>query len=873
MPTGAPSLAVHPALAELSGTLLASRYRLGRLLGAGEVRAVFEARDLHIDRTVAIKVLRPVFLDPDDFIQSELGWWHEHAKYAEALLEQLSRQLVDELAKVAYDLEVAKTIARRAGFPVEYLPVSQNALVFWSQIVEQANNGKIGLKALATEALVHFRYNSKIRDCHDRIDDVPALTGAKPGADRVVPASRVPGLGHFEGTSTPSAKTPIDTHFIKSFLREVRLVSKIDHPNVVEILDFGKTTGGLIYSVMKFLEGQNLETHLCTQPEQRLPWAQACNLLAQVAAGLGAANKCGVIHRDVRPANCLLTNGPDDQLLVKIVDFGMARVDDAALTQRLVGLGEGLGTPAYIAPEIVRTNSPANPCSDVYSLGVLAYRMLCGRVPFTGETLFEVLHHSCFDPVPPLRGHAPDVPPAVENFVLRLLAKHPDQRPQDMRAVRDTLRVLGRDTLGPTALVIPDSGMLVIEPPAPTGIIEVAKAFVPAPTHVRRISEPRRAHAETEVAATSTAAPPEQTRPRPPSPPRAPDRPAIGERGTASAKVLAPVPPPAPVPAPVPPPAPARAPSTTREAGIRPKWLAAVEPPSTNRSATTAPVRSPARPPAPSNPPIAMPTADASEAGGDAGQQRVAVLASRAIDGHRRRHRFVIAGLLSVVVLAGAAAGLHAVDDTEREPLHATGPELVESTMTRTEPAAEPVPAPRSSPDESHVATAPPPEPEPEPEPEPKSEPAPPRDDPELESEPLVVEPPTSRSASTKQTKAKPVAAESPTAEPPTAVEPWLNLLAGEPESLTRPVPTSTHSTEHDDETALKRAISSNCSKSMSGDSVSVKFHVTSNGQLLYEGLKVESRSAGAVPCARAQVENFPFDRSGAAQFFNFKVE
>lgn len=313
----------HPALAELSGTVLESRYQLGRILGAGGMGAVFEATHLRLDRLVAIKVLRPVF------------------------------------------------------------------------------------------------------------------------------------VGHDE--------------FIKRFLREAKAASKIRHRNVVEILDFGEASGSLVYSVMEFLEGQDLEDLLRAQPDNRLPWSQTCNLLVQVASGLKAAHACGVIHRDIKPANCFLTH-EDDEPVVKLVDFGIAKVEEADQSQQLTGTSQVLGTPNYIAPELVRTKRPASAQSDIYSLGVLAYRMLTGRLPFLGETVFEVLRRSCFDPVPPLRERAPDLPRAVETFVLTLLEKDPSNRPPDMLAVRDAFIELGRDTLAPREIAIPSSAALSLDPPV--GVVD-----------------------------------------------------------------------------------------------------------------------------------------------------------------------------------------------------------------------------------------------------------------------------------------------------------------------------------------------------------------------------------------------------------------
>jgi hypothetical protein len=249
--------------------------------------------------------------------------------------------------------------------------------------------------------------------------------------------------------------------YIRRFLREAQAASKIRHRNVVVVLDYGEAAGRLVYSVMEFLVGKDLEEVLREQPDQRLPWGQVCGLLLQIANGLKAAHGQGVIHRDIKPANCFLTQ-EDDEPVVKLVDFGIAKLDDAAQSQQLTSAGNLVGTPSYIAPELVRTQSPANPRSDVYSLGVVAYRMLAGSLPFTGETPFEVMRRACMEPVPRMRQHVPELPAAVESFVLEMLAKEPGDRPPDMLVVRQRLQELGRETLGAQGVALATSTTLLL---------------------------------------------------------------------------------------------------------------------------------------------------------------------------------------------------------------------------------------------------------------------------------------------------------------------------------------------------------------------------------------------------------------------------
>ena len=243
-----------------------------------------------------------------------------------------------------------------------------------------------------------------------------------------------------------------DAEYVKRFLREAQTASMIRHRNVVVLLDFGEAEDGLVYSVMERLRGQDLEEFLKGQPGQRVSWEQACGLLVQIANGLRAAHSEGVIHRDVKPANCFLTT-EDDEVVVKVVDFGIAKLGEGMQTQQLTGTGNVLGTPSYTAPEMVLTGGPASPRSDVYSLGVVAYRMLAGRLPFTGKTGFEVMHHACIKPVPRFREAGVEVPEAVEALVLEMLSKEPEERPADMGEVRQRLVALGREAGGVSAAV------------------------------------------------------------------------------------------------------------------------------------------------------------------------------------------------------------------------------------------------------------------------------------------------------------------------------------------------------------------------------------------------------------------------------------
>ncbi|MER5579950.1 serine/threonine-protein kinase, partial [Streptomyces massasporeus] len=210
------------------------------------------------------------------------------------------------------------------------------------------------------------------------------------------------------------------------FRLEAQTAGRLNHPNVVGVLDFGEYDNRL-YLVMELVEGDSLAGVL--NGSGALPAEQVADLAAQASAGLAAAHGQGIVHRDVKPANLLLdTNGT-----LKIGDFGIARfLDDpgAALT----ATGQIIGTGLYLAPERA-LGKQAGPASDMYSLGCVLYQLLSGRPPFEADTAVALLHqHLDSAPVPPRELGVAGLPPAFENYLLGLLAKQPEDRPTAQQA-------------------------------------------------------------------------------------------------------------------------------------------------------------------------------------------------------------------------------------------------------------------------------------------------------------------------------------------------------------------------------------------------------------------------------------------------------
>src|SRR5690606_30225477 len=225
-----------------------------------------------------------------------------------------------------------------------------------------------------------------------------------------------------------------DREFVERFRREARAAASLSHPNVVNIYDVGEDQD-THYIVLEYVKGRNLKDIL--RRYGPLPIRQATFVARAVAAALAAAHRQNLIHRDVKPHNILIT----DEGRVKVTDFGIARAASAAT---LTHTGTLLGSVHYFSPEQAR-GQPAGPQSDVYSLGVVLYEMLTGRVPFTSDTPVGVaLKHLQEEPVPPSR-YRRRLPERLEAIVLRAMAKDPSQRypsPADMLA---DLRAFSRE--------------------------------------------------------------------------------------------------------------------------------------------------------------------------------------------------------------------------------------------------------------------------------------------------------------------------------------------------------------------------------------------------------------------------------------------
>jgi serine/threonine protein kinase/tetratricopeptide (TPR) repeat protein len=214
------------------------------------------------------------------------------------------------------------------------------------------------------------------------------------------------------------------------FITEARAASRLNHPNSVGVIDFGKSDGGQLYLVMEFLRGRDLGA--VAQAEGPLPFRRVVDVLRQTLAALGEAHELGIIHRDVKPENIILERMRGGGDFVKVVDFGLAKLMVGARREALTLPGIVCGTPDYMAPEQGR-GEPIDPRADLYSLGVVLFALLTGRLPFEAESPTQLVLMHMSTPPPDPRRVAPgrNIPAALAEACLRALAKAPDDRHQN----------------------------------------------------------------------------------------------------------------------------------------------------------------------------------------------------------------------------------------------------------------------------------------------------------------------------------------------------------------------------------------------------------------------------------------------------------
>jgi tRNA A-37 threonylcarbamoyl transferase component Bud32 len=375
---------------------------------------------------------------------------------------------------------------------------------------------------------------------------------------------------------------------VERFRREIKLAAQLQHPHIVPLLSAGEANG-LPFFIMPYVAGESLRARIAREGE--LPIAETVRLLRDVVSALAYAHACGVVHRDVKPDNVLLSSG-----VAVVTDFGVAKAVSASAQHgggsNITSLGVALGTPAYMSPEQASASPHADHRSDLYALGVMAYEMLTGMPPFTGRSPQAVLAAHVMEEAPPVERRRPAMPPALAMLVTECLAKSPADRPQTATEVMHALDAIATPSGGtaPTLVRMPSAVVTPHGTPAPAwrlpaAIAAAALVLVAGGLWLRRErASPPVPPAAPPVPATATLPPPDSTPapakqpPAAPSPgptaasrstphgePRAPARAAAPRQRTAPPRAdtasatpdtSAAVAPAAPAPAPAPPPAP-----------------------------------------------------------------------------------------------------------------------------------------------------------------------------------------------------------------------------------------------------------------------------------------------------------------------------
>src|SRR5690242_8097183 len=261
-----------------------------------------------------------------------------------------------------------------------------------------------------------------------------------------------------------------ETHLRAWMLREARAANRVDHAHIIDIHDIGETEEGELYLVMEYLVGTVLSSELARGP---MPLARSVDILEQMCAALARAHDLGVVHRDLKSDNILLSTRGGRKDFVKILDFGLAHL---AMDPRLAPKGAVFGTPEYMSPEQAR-GEEAGPPSDLYALGVLFFEMLTGQLPFRSNDRDTLLEMQRSAPPPKPSAIKPDTLPQAEIVVLKLLEKERRKRYQDAHHLHEELKSLQR-ALPSTPFELQSTPENAAPPPPPPpqspGVIEWA---------------------------------------------------------------------------------------------------------------------------------------------------------------------------------------------------------------------------------------------------------------------------------------------------------------------------------------------------------------------------------------------------------------
>lgn len=287
---------------------------------------------------------------------------------------------------------------------------------------------------------------------------------------------------------------------IARFEREAMSAASISHPHTVDVTDFGETEDGVFYLVMEYVEGETL--HKLLRREGTLPVGRAVELLRQISDGMEAAHNKGILHRDLKPANIFIMKKGRGDGFIKVGDFGLAKIVNQTVTDISSSdtpSSRGIiGTPEFMSPEQMQPELGVDARADLYALGTIAYLMLGGKTPFSGDVMQLIMQKIMHEP-PPLSVLRSDIPKAVEKVIMSALAIKPDERPKNVadwiNALEDAAKGIDeKETAGTSRLVImaPVGAEVYINDERKGSIGSSGRLIlstVPAGKHVLRVSK------------------------------------------------------------------------------------------------------------------------------------------------------------------------------------------------------------------------------------------------------------------------------------------------------------------------------------------------------------------------------------------------
>lgn len=256
------------------------------------------------------------------------------------------------------------------------------------------------------------------------------------GGMSVVYKAKTKDTGKVVAVKTLRTQGLTDEALVKRFQREAELLSRLNHPRIVNLHAYGTSSRGQPYFVMDYLQGENL-TEVLKREDHLVP-ERFQDIFVQVCAAIEHAHRHGAIHRDIKPGNIMLTRQGKTRDYVKVVDFGIAKMAEEA--QKLTRMGEVWGSPIYMSPEQCM-GAPVDERSDIYSLGIVMYESLTGKVPFLGRNYADTMTKQMTDPPPPFAEIRPDIkiPPGLEKIIMKAIAKEPEARYQTLTTMRKDL--------------------------------------------------------------------------------------------------------------------------------------------------------------------------------------------------------------------------------------------------------------------------------------------------------------------------------------------------------------------------------------------------------------------------------------------------